>query len=562
MTLLGKLPLTNDTDAVRVRQSVRLVCERLRLDDNERTRFATAVSEIARNAVQHAGGGGVELVLEQRGSGTFLLVRVVDNGPGMPADALLGARGNGLSSARRLVDALDISGGPGATVTLTKALRNAPAVDEGLLAGLREIILRDDEKFAQHELLRQNRELAQTLAALEAREEELARLNRELAETNSGVLALYAELEEQTDALRRAAESKERFYSEMNHELRTPLNAIMSLSDIITDGSITDPEALKKPLAFLRKSAQQMAELVDDLLDLARVEAGKMTVRVTEFAVADVLGALRGVFRPLHTNEAVQLVFDDGVRAGTMRSDEGKVAQVLRNFISNALKFTDAGEVRVVASATAEAIRFDVIDTGIGIAPADQERLFEAFARIESTKRRQVKGTGLGLTVSKRLATLLGGEVEFESAVGKGSRFSLIVPRQVVAEHDKSVLLIDDDDVARYLMREMLRPIGITVVEAASGAEGLAMIKARRPTVVLLDLNMPGMSGFAVLDALRRDELTRDLPVIINTSQALTADERSLLASQTLAVLSKDGSIRQNTQAALERALATLGLTS
>ena len=558
MINIAKLPLTSDTDAVLVRQSVRHVCERLRVDDNERTRFAAAVSEIIRNAVQHGGGGTVEIALDQ--AAMQLVVNVRDRGPGIPDDVWLGGRGNGIQSARKLVDGLEISRGPSALVTLTRTLRNLPIVNDALITSLREAVARDDGRAAADELFRQNRELTETFAALKTREEELARLNRELAETNSGVLALYAELEEQTEALKRAAESKERFYSEMNHELRTPLNAIMSLADIISDGTITDFETLKKPVGFLRKSAQQMAELVDDLLDLARVEAGKMTLRVTEFAVADVVGALRGVFRQLHTNENVQLIFDDRGAVGTMRSDEGKIAQVLRNFVSNALKFTDSGEVRLTVTAEADRMRFDVTDTGIGIAPHDQERLFEAFSRIESPKRRQVKGTGLGLTVSKRLATLLGGEVEFASELGRGSRFSLVIPTRVNAESDKSILLIDDDEVARYLMKEMLRPVGVTVHEASSGSEGLALIKMQRPTLVLLDLNMPGMSGLEVLDAIRNDAATRDLPVIINTSQPLSDAERAKLEERTLAVLSKDGSIRQSTQATLERALASVGL--
>ncbi len=559
MIHIASLTLADDDDLVHVRQSVRQVCERLRVEAGERTRFATAVSEIARNALVHGRGGQVDIEIDGAGD-PVLRVVVRDRGNGIPDDVWLGGRGSGFASARKLVSRLEVVNDGGARVTLSCALGTAPLIDPKSLGALKAAIQQDEERSARDELTRQNRELVDALTALRAREEELARLNRELAETNSGVLALYAELEEQTETVRRAAESKERFYSEMNHELRTPLNAIVSLSEILTNGSITQQTDMQKPLGFLRKSAQQMSELVDDLLDLARVEAGKMTLRVTDFAVDDVVGTLRGLFRPLHTNENVQLVFESAGDAGMMRSDEGKLAQILRNLVSNALKFTDSGEVRVRVVATETLVTFAVTDTGIGIAPHDQERLFQAFNRVESSKRRQVKGTGLGLTVSRRLATLLGGDIAIESTVGQGSTFRLNIPRTVDAAHDKSILVIDDDEVARYLLKDLLRKKGITILEAASGGEGLAMIERQRPSVVLLDLNMPDMSGFEVLRTIRGSAAIADVPVIINTSQHLSDDERGTLERNTLAILSKDGGARAAAQATLERALSTLGL--
>ena len=557
MTQIANMPLANDADLVHVRQSVRRVCERMGIEAGERTRFATAVSEITRNALVHGGGGVVDIEIAEEKS--LLRVIVRDRGPGIPDDVWLGGRGTGFVAARKLVELVDVVNEGGARVTLSCALPASHSLDAATVEGLRAAVQQDDERSAREELMRQNRELVDAFATLQAREEELARLNRELAETNSGVLALYRELEEQTEAVRRAAEAKTRFYTEMNHELRTPLNAIIGFSEILTNGSISEPDAMRRPLGFLRKSAQQMAELVDDLLDLARVEAGKMSLRVSDFAVDDVVGTLRGLFRPLHTNENVHLVFESGQDAGVMRSDEGKLAQILRNLVSNALKFTDAGEVRVTITSTAGEVSFAVTDTGVGIAPHDQERLFQAFSRVESAKHRQVKGTGLGLAVSRRLATLLGGRVEIESTVGKGSTFKLTLPRAVAPEQDRSILVIDDDEVARYLLKDLLRTKGVAIREASSGSEGLAMIASHRPSVVLLDLNMPDMSGYEVLEAMRADAAMADLPVIINTSQPLTENERGALGRKTLAILTKDGSARASTQAALERALASLG---
>ena len=222
---------------------------------------------MARNAVQYAGKGGEasrSLLSVHENGRPSLVVTITDYGAGIPEDVALGRRGGGLMAARKLVDELSISAmrDVGAVVTLSRALPKAGAKLTPEL--IRSVIEAFSEDFAHNpfeELRRQNREIADAFALLRQREDELARTNRELADTNSGVLALYAELEEKADTLKRSAESKERFYSEMNHELRTPLNAILSLSEILLNGSLGVPtESQLKPLGFLRKSAQQMSE--------------------------------------------------------------------------------------------------------------------------------------------------------------------------------------------------------------------------------------------------------------------------------------------------------------
>ena len=191
-----------------------------------------------------------------------------------------------------------------------------------------------------------------TLDELRQRQEELARLNRELEDTNRGVVALYAELDERADHLRRADEVKTRFLSNMTHEFRTPLNSILALTRLLldrVDGELT-PEQ-ERQVYFIRKSAENLSELVNDLLDLAKVEAGKIVVRPAEFEVRNLFGALRGMLRPLLLNTSVNLVFEEPDGIPPLHTDEGKVSQILRNFISNALKFTEQGEVRVSGAA-------------------------------------------------------------------------------------------------------------------------------------------------------------------------------------------------------------------
>jgi signal transduction histidine kinase len=281
-----------------------------------------------------------------------------------------------------------------------------------------------------------NRELAETQRQLVRDIQARRRAEAELAETNRGILALYAELEDKAAALRRAGELKSRFLSNMSHEFRTPINAILSLSRLLLDGDDGDgrgddalnPEQ-RMEVTYIRQSAQTLSELINDLLDLAKIEAGKTTVRRLDFSAADLFAALRGMMRPLLGRAPVELIFDDPAGIPTLKTDQGKVAQILRNFISNALKFTVRGEVRVSAAmADASTVAFSVADTGIGIAAEDQPRVFDEFAQVENPLQSRLKGTGLGLSLSRQLAVLLGGDVTLTSEPGVGSTFRLLLP--------------------------------------------------------------------------------------------------------------------------------------
>jgi signal transduction histidine kinase len=280
------------------------------------------------------------------------------------------------------------------------------------------------------EVQTQNRELMTAMEAMQSRQFEIERLNSELSETNRGVLALYAELDEKAESLRRASEYKSRFLSDMTHELRTPLNGMISLARLLldrTDGDLTPEQA--KQVELIHKSALSLGEMVNDLLDLAKIEAGKTTLRISEFAIDDVLATLRGVFRPLFGGGGVALEIEDPTDVHIMCSDEGKVTQILRNLVSNALKFTENGHVHVRAQAGPNTtVIFSVADTGIGI-PADQlDAVFEDFTQVESAVQRRVHGTGLGLPLTRKLCHLLGGDIHVTSQVKVGSTFSVMLP--------------------------------------------------------------------------------------------------------------------------------------
>ena len=272
-------------------------------------------------------------------------------------------------------------------------------------------LMREQPGDAAGELRQQNSELLLSLQDLRRQREELAHLNQELQDTNRGVVALYAELDERAEHLRRADELKTRFLSNMSHEFRTPLNSILALTRFLldgTDGKLGDEQI--KQVGFIRKSAENLSELVNDLLDLAKVEAGKTVMRPSEFSVQSLFGALRGMLRPLLAGDAVSLVFEEATDIPVLTTDEAKVSQILRNFISNALKFTEQGEVKVTAAyaAATDTITFSVSDTGIGIAPHNHDAIFQEFTQVENRLQHKYKGTGLGLPLSKRLAELLG----------------------------------------------------------------------------------------------------------------------------------------------------------
>lgn len=269
-------------------------------------------------------------------------------------------------------------------------------------------------------------------AELNARAEEVEALRAEIEETNRGVVALYSELDMQAEQLRQATELKSRFLAYMSHEFRTPIVAIQSITRLLidrVDGPLT-PEQ-EKQVMFVRDTAAEFAEMVNDLLDLARLEAGRVDVSPAWFDMVALFDALRGMFKPVLTNPEVSLIFEEPHGVPKLFNDDRKLSQILRNYISNALKFTPSGEVRVSASCDAPGtITFSVRDTGIGIPPASHGEVFRDFVQIDSPLQRRYRGSGLGLALSKRLAELLGGNVGFESEPGVGSRFYVTLPTE------------------------------------------------------------------------------------------------------------------------------------
>ena len=564
---LMKVEVKYEHDVVLARQRARQIAERLGFDHQHQVRIATAVSELARNMYQYAGSGRIEYLLTG-GRPQMFEIRLTDQGPGI-ADlqtVLSGTyvsktgMGVGLVGAQRLMDHCQIDSSPnGTSIVLQKALSaHLSPIGKRQAGELLQQLIAQEPNNPFNEIQQQNQELLTALTELQEQREHLAQLNQELEETNRGVVALYAELDQRADYLRRASDLKTQFLSNMTHEFRTPLNSITSISQMLLD-QLDGPlgEEQEKQVTYIRRAAKDLSVLVNDLLDLAKVEAGKVSVYPTQFDVEGMFGTLRGILKPLLAgSDAVKLIFEPADKMPLLETDEGKLSQILRNFIANGLKYTQAGEVRISAHVQGEEnICFTVSDTGIGVAAENISRIFDEFVQVEGAHQTFSAGTGLGLSLSKRLAELLGGTVELVSVMGQGSQFSVTLPMHyqgalevelapATSESKSStdtvsVLIIDDEETDRYVLRRML-PAGSHVVEATRGVQGIELAQRLRPDIIFVDLNMPEMSGFEVLSHLKTHVKTRSIPVVIHTSKLLNDDERRMLENQAAAIFTKD----------------------
>ena len=705
-TPISTISLQNERDVVQARQRAREIAAMVGFDNQEQIRLATATSEMARNAFRYARGGKVSFSVVH-GKIQVLEIMISDNGPGITNlnDIFEGryrsetGLGLGIVGTKRLMDNFEItSSSAGTLVKMGKDFPfTAPSLHPARIQDLTNKINAKMPESPYEEIDRQNRELLKTLQELRSRQEELALLNRELEDTNRGVVALYAELDERADYLRRASELKTSFLSNISHEFRTPLNSIMSLSRILLDrmdGDLTGEQETQ--VGFILDSAKTLAEMVNDLLDLAKVEAGKVRLRVKTFEVSELFSALKGMLKPLLAdNTSVELVFVEGPNLPALRTDEGKVSQILRNFISNAIKFTPQGEIRIAAEQHNNSVLFEVTDTGIGIAEEHLETVFQEFSQVENPLQERHRGTGLGLPLCRKLAVLLGGKVWVQSELGRGSSFFAELPIVYKGEGDavgpqteemsapefsrpavllidadpnafsmlepafrtsefqlihvesvergenwlerhkpsavicemesstawdflrffpqapgvqvpfvavttpeswpraldmgailaisrpldanallrevrgitkqeqpKKLLLVDDNDLSLYILRELLDRPWLNLVEAHNGREALAMVESEHPDAVILDLVMPGMGGFEVLEQLRSQDRTRKLPVIVYTSKVLTSQDHERLSTLDARLIAKSDVTRTLSPESLLRSLANMDIAS
>lgn len=522
---LLRLVIGDERDVFLLRQRGRQVAAAVGLDGQNQIRVATALSDIGRELVRQEVGTTAVFRL-RRGPVPALLVDLSWQAPVTTA-------GPGWDTARRLMNELTLTA---TGVTLVKNVPHAVALDEDLLRELRE----STGTTALDELRAQNQELLETLENLEAKSKELERLNDELEETNRGVVALYQELSEELEQtnqgvvalyaeldaksaeLRDAAAARIRFWSNISHELRAPINSVVGLTRLLGDPGgdpMTDDQ--RHHVDLINESAATLLALVNELLDTAKAESGSLQPRLAPVALDYVITQLRSAVRPLLRSGDVRLVVDDLPALRPLVTDETMLVRILRNVLSNAVKFTKRGEIRFTAELGPgdDEVRFVVTDTGIGIPPEEQDRVFEEFYQVPNALQVGASGTGLGLSYARKLAEILGGTLTLTSTSGVGTEVVLTLPtvkdELVQPAPVECALVADGDEKSRRQLRDALAGLAAEVVEAADGRTALNLAKARRPDLVLVSASAPVMSGSAVLSVLRLDPDLAGVPVVI-----------------------------------------------
>ncbi len=499
LTELATLQVRDISGVLAARQIGRELATRLALEPQDQVRVATALSEICRSALV---AGRVAVIVFGADEEDLVLTVTVNGEP--PAE--------GVAAAARLMDKVGVSG---QVVRMTKPL---PATVRTDLAAVSAQLADLLPQSTLDELRRNNQDLIGALEDLKRQKEQLLLLNAELQETNRGVMALYtelseeleqtnrgvvalyAELDEKSEQLRAAAEAKDRFWANVSHELRTPLHSIKGLTLLLEDpGSpgTLDTEQLHQ-VELIRNSTSTLLALVNDLLDVAKAESGRLSIDPAMVALPGVLSTLRGLVRPLADGKPVNVVVSAEDAPANVLTDEAALTAILRNLLSNGIKYTDSGEVRLsVRRAADDTVEFRVTDTGTGIPPAHQERVFEEFYQVPGRSR---GGTGLGLPYARRLAGLLGGTLTLTSEPGAGTTVVLSLPDGMPSVG--TVLVADDDAGFRGVLRAMLTGIASRLIEAEDGDAALAAVAEDDVDLVLADLRMPGMDGEALLDRL------------------------------------------------------------
>jgi PAS domain S-box-containing protein len=432
---------------------------------------------------------------------------------------------------------------------------------EALLQSNEEMKAMNEEMRSQAEEMKaQNEELKANQEELRAQQEEMAHKNQVLEVTGRQLEAARLEAETKARELQQASQYKSEFLANMSHELRTPLNSILILAKSLADNgeaNLTPDQA--ESAAVIHESGSHLLTLINDILDLSKIEAGRLEIMPENFALDDVLAYLRRVFAPLAEKKNINFAIEVDASAPEMlNADRQRVTQVLTNLLSNAIKFTEHGTVRIVVARHDEMLHLDIHDTGVGI-PADKlDHVFGVFQQLDGTTSRKYGGSGLGLAISRRLVELMGGRIVATSTPGVGSCFSVLLPITTVvaaavptppASHTSPVpaaaqartgnsavttsafgyvLVVEDDKRLVKILERLIDTLGYSVTCVDSGEAALAAVAHAQPIGILLDLGLPGMTGMEVLGRLKADPLNTRIPVFIMSGANDTGEAKTL----------------------------------
>jgi len=438
----------------------------------------------------------------------------------------------------------------------------------GIFAAARDI---SERKQTEHEVQTMNKELTRRTERLSIANSELEAQKRELSAQASELTEQNVELEMQKKQLDESNRLKTSFLSNMSHELRTPLNSVIALSGVLNrrlSGKV--PEEEHSYLDVIERNGKQLLSLINDILDLSRIEAGREEIEINRFNVSELINEVVELINPQASQKNINLRYIPGKDISPIKSDYIKCRHILQNIIANAVKFTEEGGVEISTKEDAESIRISVNDTGIGIDQDQIPHIFDEFRQADGSNSRKYGGTGLGLAIAKKYAEMLGGNIEVKSIRGKGSKFTLNLPLQsafvqenietyvdqlksansnIVREINttgKTILLVEDTEAVIIQMKEILVQQGYNIMVARNGNEALEQIELQIPDAMILDLMMPEVDGFEVLKRIRNQEKTDHLPVIILTAKYVTKEELAFLKNNGIHQLIQKGDINKD----------------